>query len=333
MNYFVGIDVSKETLDVAIIHQGNLILESKLNNQAKSIRSFFRKCIKEWKTSAEQFVVCLEHTGMYNNILLKTLVDLNSKICVEPAIQIQKSQGIVRGKSDKSDARRIAQYTYKNREELRFWVPARPVLQRIQVLLSFRARLIKIKKQLEVPVRELVQFTDPAIVRSLALLSKGPIKIITQNIKKIEQEINTLVQGDDLVKNQCIRATSIPGIGKITALSMIIASGSFKKISEAKQFACYAGVAPFKNESGTSIRGRSQVSRMANMAMKRLLHMAALSAIQCNSDLRTFYERKVIAGKNKMSVLNAVRNKLISRVYACVKQEKMYEKIYQHTVG
>jgi transposase len=110
---------------------------------------------------------------------------------------------------------------------------------------------------------------------------------------------------------------------------MIVASGEFERIKEAKQFACYSGVAPFEHQSGTSLRGRSRVSRMANMNMKRLLHLAAMSAIKYSEEMRVYYLRKVSEGKNKMSVLNAVRNKLITRVYACIKQQRLYEKLPQ----
>lgn len=329
MNYFIGIDVSKDTLDVAAINTGNLILEHKMDNQYRTILMFVRKVLKQWQIPSDQLVICLEHTGMYNNILLRALVKLNVKICIEPALQIQKSQGMTRGKTDRVDARRIALYAYKNREHLKFWSPPRLVLQKVQALLGLRDRLIKIKSQLEVPIRESARFNDALIAGSLQTLSKAPVRTIIESIKRVERRIDKLVKGDSLLLVQCNRATSVPGIGRLTALSMIIASCDFQKISHPKQFACYAGIAPFKNESGTSIRGRSRVSKMANMSIKKLLHMAAQSAIQCCEEMKEFYSRKISSGKNKMSVLNAVRNKLISRVYACIKQERLYEKNYK----
>ena len=114
---------------------------------------------------------------------------------------------------------------------------------------------------------------------------------------------------------------------------MIIVTGEFTKISEPKKFACYSGVAPFPHKSGTTIRGKTRVSNLANMNLKKLLHLAALSAIQCDEELGTFYKRKTQEGKNKMSVINAVRNKLISRVFACIKDKRMYQKIYQHALA
>ncbi|HEY9709018.1 MAG TPA: IS110 family transposase, partial [Oculatellaceae cyanobacterium] len=106
----------------------------------------------------------------------------------------------------------------------------------------------------------------------------------------------------------------------------------FQKFTSAKKFACYAGVAPFEHTSGTSIRGKTRVSPLANMTIKKLFHMASMSAVQHSQEIRQYYERKVAQGKNRMSVLNAVRNKLISRVFCCVKHNKIYEKNYQRTL-
>lgn len=105
---------------------------------------------------------------------------------------------------------------------------------------------------------------------------------------------------------------------------------NFKDINCAKQFACYSGVAPYQYGSGTSIRGKTRVSHMANKTMKTLLHsMAALVATSCNAEIKIYYERKVAEGKNKMLVLNAVRNKLIHRIFACVKQNRLFITNYQ----
>src|SRR5690606_32546247 len=113
--------------------------------------------------------------------------------------------------------------------------------------------------------------------------------------------------------------------GQVTAWYLIIITGEFQRITNPKSFACHSGVAPFEHSSGTSIKGRTKVSKLANMRMKTLLHLAALSAVRCNEELKHYYLRKVEEGKNKMSVLNAVRNKLITRAYACIKQQRRFD--------
>ena len=106
---------------------------------------------------------------------------------------------------------------------------------------------------------------------------------------------------------------------------MLVKTNGYKGICNPKKFACYAGVAPFSQSSGTSINKKARVSHLADKTMKRLLHMAAMRAIQLENDLKKYYIRKVNQGKNKMLVLNAIRNKIIHRIFAMIKSEKLYD--------
>ena len=123
---------------------------------------------------------------------------------------------------------------------------------------------------------------------------------------------------------------SVPAIGPITALQIILTTNEFKKITSARKFACYAGVAPFPYNSGSSVRQRTKVSNIANKKVKALLHNCAIAAARTDSEIREYYLRKVnIEGKPKMSVLNAIRFKLISRVFTCVGQDRCYQREYK----
>jgi len=331
MDYFIGIDVSKNSLDLAVLKAGNLVLEQKIQNRALSIKSFLSEFLK--LVPASQVVVCMEHTGIYNAVALEVFWKKKIKICLEPALRIKQSQGMVRGKNDKVDAFRIASYAFKNQLELTYWRPQRAIIQKMHALLSQRDRLIRVKVMLEVPLRESIGFVESSIVKELDRNSRRALTGIKKDLNAIEKQLDILILQDQTLKTQVEQITSVPGVGPITAMNMVVSTGEFTRITEAKKFACYAGVAPFEHSSGTSIRGRARVSRLANMTMKRLLHLAAMSAIQCSPDLKAFYRRKVEAGKNKMSVINAVRNKLISRVFACVTQNRLYEKNYQHALA
>ena len=322
--------MSKKTFQAALTLNGVDMAESSVENTSAGIKSYFQALKKKIRIS--QLIVCVEHSGIYTYPLLEYLAKNKIKVCVESAIQIQRSQGLKRGKSDQIDARRIAQYAYKNVQELRFWTPPRKIIEKIKSLLALRSRLVGIKVQLTVPIKE-QEPVSAALGKLAEKHCKQSIAAIEKDIEKIEREIKALTNSDQQVKEQMAYATSVPGVGQITALNMIVYTGEFERISESKKFACYAGVAPFEHSSGTSIRGKTRVSKLANMNMKKLLHMAALSSITCSKELREFYDRKVIEGKNKMSVLNAVRNKLISRVFACVKNRRLYEKTYLHALA
>ena len=105
---------------------------------------------------------------------------------------------------------------------------------------------------------------------------------------------------------------------------MIAYTSAFTKFKNARKFASYCGIAPFPNSSGTSIRGRSKVSNLANKKIKSLLDLCAKVAIQYNSEMKLFYNRRVEKGKNKMSTINIVRNKLVARIFAVIERKTPY---------
>lgn len=331
--YFLGVDISKKNFQAALTLDGANMVETLVVNKAPTIKEYFRELKEKFSFSNNQLIVCMEHTGVYCLPLLDYLVKNKIKVCVEPALQIKQSQGMTRGKSDQVDAKRIAQYAYKNRQELRFWQPQRIQIQKLKALLVLRERLIKAKIQMEVPINEAQEYIEESIRKAIVKNCQHTIKALIKDIAKVEKEIQLLVEEDTQLNEQLKWAQSVPGVGKITALNVIISTGEFQQIEEAKKFACYAGVAPFEHTSGSSVKGKTRVSKMANMTLKKLLHLAAMSAIQCCDELKLFYHRKVAAGKNRMSVINAVRNKLISRIFACVKNKRSYQKEFKHALA
>lgn len=120
---------------------------------------------------------------------------------------------------------------------------------------------------------------------------------------------------------------SIEGIGPILAVSLIVITQGFTRFKNPRKLACYAGVVPFEYSSGRQVFTRRKISHRANKELKKKLHMAAMAAIRSRGDLQRYYERKTREGKPKMSVSNAVRNKLIHRMYAVIKRGTPYEKI------
>ena len=119
----------------------------------------------------------------------------------------------------------------------------------------------------------------------------------------------------------------MPGIGHLTAVYLICCTHNFLGKITGKQLACYAGVVPFEHSSGISIKGRNRVHKMANKDLKKMLHMSALSAIQYYPEFKQYYNRKKEEGKHSMSVLNAIRNKIVLRVVAVVNNQKPYVEI------
>jgi len=164
---------------------------------------------------------------------------------------------------------------------------------------------------------------------------KRQISELDTSITEIEQEIKQLIDEDETLKRQHELLTSIDGIGEKVAVKMIVETNAFRDFNNGRQFCCHAGVAPFRYDSGSSIRSRNKVSNQADKSIKSLLHMAALvvATRMKEGDLREYYTRKVAEGKNKMSVLNAVRAKLILRMFAVIKNNNFYEKNYAFSLA
>jgi len=329
--YFLGIDIGKNSFHAALTVDGRTYYDQEVSNKTTAIKKYLQELKAKFAFKSDQLIVCMEHTGIYCYPLLDYLTKQRVKVCVEPALRIKQSQGMQRGKNDKIDSKRIAKYALKNVDELRFWQPKREVLQKLRALLVVRERLIMAKAQFEVPVKESREFIEESI-RFLAIKNcKATISAIHKDIKKVDAEISKVIKEDNQLLAQVKIATSVTGIGTIIATNMILTTNEFKDISDHKKYACYAGIAPFDNSSGI-LPGRSQVSHMANKKIKTLLHMGARSAIQYSPELKQYYHRKLAEGKKPFSVLNAVCNKLISRVFVCIKEQRVYEKNYQQAL-
>ena len=326
LKHYVGIDVSKETLDFAVSSEGKMILQLQCENNRKGIVKAVKQLRKLDGFAMTTSVFCMEYTGIYNNPLLDYLLSCKSPIWLETALQIKQTQGMKRGKTDAIDASRIAEYAFIHRHRMRLWSPPRKEVKRLRALITMRDRLVNSLKELKVPVRENAGFVDKEIAQMEASLMKASIASMERTVEKIEKEIRELISKDPSLKQHYDLITSVPGVGPIVAVNIIVATDEFKKFDDPKKFSCYAGVVPFEHRSGSSIRGKSKVSHLANKKIKTLLHMAALSAIGVKGEIQEYYQRKVAQGKNKMSVINAIRNKLIHRIFAVIKRLTPYQK-------
>jgi transposase len=323
---FVGIDISKEYFDVAIILNGNKEkpIHSQFLNTSPGIKELCA-WLKIQGSTPKNTLVCMEHTGMYGNILIHDLSKYKFELWVEMSLKIIKSSGVQRGKTDKIDAARIALYALKNVEDVVIYSPASKSLVDIRALLSLRERLVNSKATLLKIVNEYKIFA-PEVAKRLVKQQKHTIKAIAEDLTSIEKELDKLINTDVELKEMYAQITSVIGIGKVTALYLMCFTNQFKNCNTPSQLACYAGVVPFEHTSGKSIRSKPKVHYMANKKLKKQLHMCAMSAISYDPELKSYFQKKVAEGKNKMLVINNVRNKLVHRVCACVNNKRLFEK-------
>jgi len=328
IRYFIGVDISKATLDWAVFDGKSVILQSQSANSEAGIKTALKliKALPGFKLA--ESVCCMEHTGIYNAHLLSHLHKINLPIWLESSLQIKKAGGLQRGKTDAIDAQRIAEYAFRFRDQVHLWQPPRPVIQKLAALSALRQRLILVRQQLQQPISEQQGFIDKALHKQLAKNCGASLNAIEADLANADEQINKLIEQDDRLKQLFEWITSVPGVGSATATEVIVATDEFKAISDPKKLACHAGVAPFEYKSGSSVRGKTRVSQHARLRLKSLFHLGSMSAIRMKGELQDYYQRKVKEGKNKMLVLNAVRNKLIHRVCSVVHRGQKYDKNY-----
>lgn len=240
-------------------------------------------------------------------------------------MRIKQSSGILRGKTDKQDSEMIATYARKNYEEVRLYAPNRVKIDRLKNLMRIRESLMKHKNALLKPLKEQEELGIPLAGEYSSCL-KNTFVAMDKDISKIELRIKEIIHSDDRLKELHDLITSVVGVGTRTAVGLIVYTNEFENFTDARQLGCYCGVVPFAKESGTSVRGRTKVSKMCNNSLKSLLHLSALSAVRHDPELKAYYEKKKAEGKNSMAVLNAVRNKLVHRIMAVVKRKIPFQK-------
>ena len=318
LNY-IGIDVSKDTLDICILSKEASCFV--INNTPKAIKSFFKAHLQD----GQSYHVCAENTGRYTWKLMEILPELSCVFYLVNPLHIKKSLGLVRGKSDKIDAMRIAQFIKKNHDNTPAYLPKSLAVEQIQILLSERRFRVEERKKLRAKNKEYYLVRPEKLAKKLMISNTVLIKVLTEQISALEAQIKELIAEDQYLSSLATQLLSVPGVGHVLAWKLMVTTNAFKTINNPRKFACYAGVAPFSHTSGISVFGKNRVSIYGDKSLKKLLHLAAMSAIRLDNDLGVFYRRKVEEGKNKMSVLNAVRNKIIHIIFALVKNQTFYQ--------
>jgi len=323
--HFIGIDVSKLTIDVAIIINNDIgrIIQLVFTNDSKGFKEFKNRLNKE-KIPFPETVFCMEHTGYYSKQLSRFIIARHGNLWMEMSLKIIRSLGVQRGKNDKLDAKRIALFAQRNQQDFVPYNPPRLIVENLKTFLMLREKLINSKIALVVPVNELTCVDKAAGKIALKAISKA-LQGIKKNINTLDAKIDELIASDKELAEKFKLVSSVPGVARITFCYLVYFTNEFKNYTEAKQLACYCGVVPFEYTSGSSVKGKPKVHNMANKKMKKLLHTAALCAVTHYPEFKQYYERKIKEGKPKMLILNNVRNKIVLRIAAVIKNNQPYK--------
>jgi len=326
--FYLGLDMSKPYFDASILvvisHEKQGMESERFTNDAAGIK-LFDKWLKQFKVSFDEHsIVVLENTGIYHRLIWGYCARKHLPVHIGNAAHIKWSFGIARGKSDKIDSQRLCQYAYKHYDELKATPELNPALLQLKDLMASRSKLLTQLNSNKSYLKELKAVNDKQVQTILEKAYKTAITGLTQSIKDIELLIKNSIASNESFHENYELLQTVPGIGHLTAVYLICCTNNFAGKISGKQLACYAGVVPFEHSSGISVRGRSRVHKMANKDLKKLLHLSALSAIKYYPEFTQYYQRKKAEGKHSMSVLNAIRNKIVLRVVAVVNNKQAY---------
>jgi len=319
-SYVVGVDVSKLTLDAHCYGVSEFMLVANNTKGYKALLKWIRKLGRD----LNEVIIVMEYCGVYTYALEKFLHEQHVDYVKRSALDIKRSAGIRRGKTDRTDARMISQYGWYRREELKPMKPVSIAQKDLQQLMTHRDKMVADRSSYQSRLKELQGQMGSDLNEKIIHSTRFIMDVLKAQIKEIELQIEELIKSEQELQSNYELITSIKGVGFVSAVHLLIATENFAKFTNVRKFACYCGVAPFKNESGTSIRGKTRTSHLANRKIKSLLTMAAISAINHQPELKAKYEKKLKEGKAKMVALNMIRFELIERIFAVNKRQTPY---------
>jgi len=325
-SFFIGCDMSKDVFDTSFILNGQAVYLGQFVNNKIGFKRMLKQLAKQTDVDQSKWFVCFENTGVYSKQFLEWLLVNQIPCREENALAIHRSLGIRRGKDDQIDSEAICLYAFEKRDSLKPSTPTSKVIYSIKQLLSRRKLLVRQMNALKVSLNEQKIFMDDELMEQMQQSNELLLKEYKRQIADLEQQMELLVEQDEELQQNHQLAQSVVGIGSLSSLMIIANTNNFKRIVTARKFACYCGVAPFPNQSGKRI-GRSKVSHMANKELKTLLYNASMSAIKYDPQIRSYFKRKKAEGKQGFVVMNAVKNKLIQRVFAVIERQKPYVKL------
>src|SRR5690554_765659 len=273
---FVGIDVSKSKLDVSFVNATdfNQWTHFVVTNTAKGLQGILTR-LNKLKMDLNQVLICFEDTGVYSMPLCYFMSEKAVDYWMIPAIEIKRSKGISRGKTDKSDSKDIAFYAISHQYKLKLGSLPDETLQKIKLLYSEREKLVK-AIQMFGRTTENIGFLPKKLLSDLLKSNASTIKKLKTSLKKIDQRIQELISENESLKEKDRLIQSIPGVGPQTSIYLLIVTRGFTYFENSRQLACYGGVAPFEYSSGSSIRGRTKVSHLAGQKVEIIVKYVRL---------------------------------------------------------
>jgi transposase len=312
----LGIDIAKLKFNVCLINQNGKLKHKVFPNTATGFEQ-----LTGWlsKQGVQCVHACLEATGTYGEALSLFLHQAGHTVSVinPAAIKAFAGSQLSRTKTDRVDAELIARFCLA--QEPSAWTPPAPQVRELQALVR------RLESLIEMRVAEENRLSSGITVDVVRASVEEHLAYLTEQINRTEELIRNHINSHPTLKQQSELLDSIPGIAETTAALLLAEITDITQYRSARQVAAYAGLVPRERQSGSSVRGRTRLSKIGNARLRRALYFPAITALRCSPFFQAWAEGLRQRGKSKMSVICAVMRKLVHIAYGVLKTEKPFD--------
>lgn len=286
MQNVIGIDVSKAKLDVCALFEGKTRKKIVENSESgfKQLQSWISK------NNIESPHICMESTGCYSEGVAEFFHNLGFKVSIVNPLRIRafRKSCLIRQKTDKIDALLIAEFCRMHNPSL--WNPKSSDVKELHEIdnriESLQIELNRASNALE---KKLPKFVQKSI--------KSEINFLNKQIEKLEQEIQKIIERNAELKQKFELLTDIKGVGEKTALAILTSMPDVSNFKKSGQFTAFVGVTPSHKESGTSVKGKSHISKIGTQSVRKTLYMSAINVKNYNPHFQKFVQKVQTKGK------------------------------------
>jgi transposase len=312
----LGIDIAKLKFNVCLINTSGKLKHKVFSNTATGFEQ-----LSEWlsKQRVERLHACLEATGTYGEALALYLHEAGHRVSVINPAAIKSFAGsrLSRTKTDRVDAELIARFCLA--QEPPAWTPLPQEVRELQALVR------RLESLQEMRVMEENRLSSGITVDLVRHSVEEHLTYLNDEIKRTEELIRNHINSHPTLKQQSELLDSIPGIAETTAALLLSEITDINQYRSARQVAAYAGLVPRERQSGTSLRGRTHLSKIGNARLRRALYFPAITALRCSPFFQAWAKGLQERGKSKMSVICAVMRKLVHVAYGVLKTGKAFD--------
>ena len=317
----LGIDISKKTFDVALVHDPN----ARTHKQHQFLNTPLGfQALRAWltKQGAPQVHAVLEATGAYGDALALFLAEAGQVVSIVNPAQIKAfgRSKLQRNKTDRADAVLIARFAWENHPAP--WTPPTPAQQELQALVRHLDDLLAQRTQVT------NRLTDGRLTPAVRASWAQVVTTLNQQIAQIKQQIDQHFDDHPRLQAQRDWLDSLPGIGLETAARLLGEMPHLAQFASARTAAAYTGLTPQRQQSGTSLHAPGRLSKLGNARVRHALYFPALTALRCNPAFQAFAARLAARGKTKMQIIAAAMHKLVRLAYGVLKHQQNYDPLY-----